>query len=202
MKTHIVCGSHRANSQGMKVAKYVAAQIEKKGGQASITDLHHNTLPLWDEGMWNDDPKWAPIWGPIEAKLKEADSLIFVTPEYDGMSPAAMKNFFLFIAGGEDTVAHKPALIIAVSASRGGSYPVFELRGSSYKNAKQVYIPEHVLVQEAQKILNDGPSSGPADDYIRKRIDYTLDLLAEYEKCLKPLRASGKINYKDYPNGM
>jgi len=97
MKTHIVCGSHRSPSQGIKISKFIASQIEKRGGQATVTDLSHDSLPLWDEGMWSGDLKWKPLWSPIETKLRSADSLVIVTPEYAGMASAAIKNFFFVL---------------------------------------------------------------------------------------------------------
>ena len=200
MKTHIVSGSHRAQSQSSKVAKYLASEIEKRGGEATVTELFHNALPLWDEGMWSGDPKWKPIWSPIEAKLRQADSLIMVTPEYAGMASAAIKNLFLFCGG--DLIAHKPTLLVAVSAGQGGSYPIAEMRASSYKNSKQIYIPEHILVKDAEKVLNGETSTGPNEDYLRKRIAYALNLLELYESALKPVRASDVLNYKDFPFGM
>ena len=42
-------------------------------------------------------------------------------------------------------MAHKPGLIVTVSAGLGGSYPVTELRISSHKNTRLCYIPDHVL---------------------------------------------------------
>jgi hypothetical protein len=68
MNTHIVSGSHRSPSQSAKIAHFLAARIEATGGRASVTELAHNALPLWDEGMWSGDPKWTPIWSPIEAR--------------------------------------------------------------------------------------------------------------------------------------
>lgn len=200
MKTHIVSGSHRSPSQGIKVARYLASLVGKKGGQATITDLSHNSLPQWDEGMWNDDPKWKPIWGPIADQLRAADSLIIVSPEYHGMSPAALKNFFLFCTG--NLVADKPALLVGVSAGMGGSYPIAELRSSSYKNSRICYLPEHLIVRHAEKVLNDDAPASPEDEYLRKRAAWAVDLLEQYERALKPMRESGKINYKDFPNGM
>jgi len=55
------------------------------------------------------------------------------------MAPAGLKNFFLY--AGNTALAHKPAYLVGISASRGGSYPIAELRMSSYKNSYLCYIP-------------------------------------------------------------
>lgn len=204
LNTHIVSASHRNPSQSAKVAHYLKNRILAQGGLAQVTELAHNALPLWDEGMWSGDPKWKPVWGPIEAKLRAADSLVVVVPEYAGMAAAAAKNFFLFCSG--DLIAHKPTLLVGVSASQGGSYPISEMRASSYKNSRQVYIPDHLIIKEAEHVLNDSLATDEHhrrnDEYLRKRIDFTLGVLSKYEKALKPIRESGMVNLKDYPFGM
>ena len=67
------------------------------------------------------------------------------------MAPAGLKNFFL-LAGS--TLAHKPAMIVGVSSGRGGRYPIAELRSSSYKNTKVVYVPDHLYIDKCEDMLN------------------------------------------------
>ena len=98
-----------------------------------------------------------------------------------------------------------PGLIVAVSASRGGSYPVAELRMSGTKNNRLCWIPEHVIIQHAEQNLNtpDGsPDIGKEDAMQRKRLRYALRLLAEYGQALKLVRASGAVDHKTFPSGM
>ena len=52
-------------------------------------------------------------------------------------------------------LGHKPALIVTVSSADGGAYPVAELRMSSYKNNRICYLPEHVILRNVERILND-----------------------------------------------
>jgi azobenzene reductase len=200
MNTHIISGSHRSPSQSAKVSHFLASRIRARGGKAGVTELALNALPLWDEGMWNEDPKWKPIWNPIRDQLRAAQSLIVVVPEYAGMASAAIKNFFLFCSG--DLIAHKPTLLVGVSAGQGGSYPIAEMRASSYKNSRQLYIPDHLIIKEAEKVLNGDTATGSSDEYYRKRIEYSLSVLEKYESALQGVRESGVFNYKDYPNGM
>jgi NAD(P)H-dependent FMN reductase len=201
MKTQIISGSHRANSQSMRVAQYLKSCIEKKGGTGSITDLSHSKLPLWDEGVWAGEVSWKQVWGPIEAELKAADSLIVISPEYAGMASPALKNFFLFCGG--DLLAHKPALLVSVTTSlTNGAYPIQELRGSGYKNSHVLYLPEHLIVREVEHRFDGEAASSEADGYLRKRAGYCLDLLAQYEKALLQVRQSGVVNLQDYPFGM
>lgn len=163
-------------------------------------DLANNPLPLWDEGVWENEPRWTKLWGPIAQELQSCNGYVIVAPEWSGMVPAGLKNFFLFTSA--DIIGHKPALIVSISASRGGAYPVTELRQSSYKNTRLCYIPEHIIVRDCPKMfLGEEPQSDD-DAYIRNRLDYTLKLLNHYALALNSVRESGIIDHKAFPNGM
>lgn len=84
----------------------------------------------------------------------------------------------------------------------GGSYPNAELRMSSYKNTRIVYIPDHVIVRHVESILNSELPEGKDDEYIRARLNYTLNVLVEYAKALNAVRQSGVIDIKTYPFGL
>ncbi len=195
-----ISGSSRPNAQSKKVADYLAAAWSARdGATAEVTGLSGNPLPFWDESARNPSSELGARWKPFSERLKKADALAVVAPEWHGMAPAPLKNFFTYWTVHE--VGHKPALIVTVSAARGGSYPVDELRISGYKNSRVLYIPEHIIVRDAGNVLN-AEEAGPEDAYMRKRIAFALDLLSEYAKALQPLRASGLGVNKEFPNGM
>ena len=202
MKFFILSGSHRAEAQSLKVAKYAQSVLmrEHAGAETYLYSLSGNPLPLWDETTGG-----APdaLWDPISAQLKAADALVVVTPEWSGMVTPGVKNFLLNCTAGE--IGHKPGLIVTVSATRGGSYPVAELRMSSYKNNRLAWIPEHVICQHIEDNLNapDGTADLAKEDaYLRKRLRYALKVLEEYGKALKLVRASGVIDHKTFPSGL
>lgn len=200
MKFIIVSGSHRSNAQSDRVANYIAEELRAAHDDAAIVSLANNPLPLWDEGVWGDDPKWKSLWGPISKELRAADALVVVTPEWSGMVPPGLKNFFLLCSSGD--VGHKPALIVSISSGVGGSYPVTELRISSYKNTRILYIPEHVIIRNVEDLLHSGAAAGERDESTRSRISYGLKVLREYGSALKLVRESGVIDHKSFPFGM
>ncbi len=202
MKFFILSGSHRAEAQSLKVANYIKSVLtrEHAGAEVHLFSLSGNPLPLWDESTGG-----APdaLWDPISTELKAADALVVVSPEWSGMATPGVKNFLLNCTA--DEIGHKPALIVTVSASRGGSYPVAELRMSSYKNNRLAWIPEHVIVQHVGSNLNapDGTADlAKEDTLIRQRLHYALRLLEEYGKALRQVRASGVVDHKTFKSGM
>lgn len=198
----IIAGSHRQNSQSSKIGAYLATALKRLDGSATtdIIDLKGNPLPLWDESAWQQNSALAKQWLPYAERLQRCDAFCVISPEWAGMVPAGLKNFLIYC--GAQEVGHKPALIVAVSAGRGGSYPVNELRTSGYKNNKLLYLPEHIIVQNAPKVLNDGDAADKDDDYIRRRIDYALRQLQAYAAALQTVRASGVTGHPDFPFGM
>ena len=95
-------------------------------------------------------------------------------------------------------------MIVTVSSADGGSYPVAELRMSSYKNSRICYIPEHVIVRKVEQVLNEAASDNDAsaDAYFRERIEWALNILKEYAVALQQVRATGVTATEKFGNGM
>lgn len=204
MKITVICGSSRKKAQSLKVSRF----IERTLTDAEICDetwlyaLTGNPMPLWDESIWEADPQWQKHLTPVSEQLQASDGFVIVVPEWHGQAPAVLKNFFLMWGKGE--LAHKPALLVAVSSADGGAYPIAELRMSSYKNNRICYIPEQIIVRNVESVLNEDASQNnpDADSYFRERVVYALKVLAGYATALRPVRASGVTDLSTYRNGM
>jgi len=205
MKIGIICGSHRPDSQSGKVARYIEKALLTRGlcDATWLYDLGGNPLPLWDEGIWSGDEQWQQTLAPLSEELKSCDGFVVIAPEWHGMAPAGLKNFFLmWTAGGE--LAHKPALIVTVSTADGGSFPIAELRMSSYKNSRICYLPEHLIIRNVGTVFNDDPEQDnpSAQEYFEDRLTYCLEMLREYSLAFRQIRASGKTSLETYTSGM
>lgn len=202
MKIGIISGSHRQNSQSLRVAKWIEKRLSQMGitQRMSIIELATANLPLWDEGLWSGEERWKKIWGSYSQDLTTCDAFVVVAPEYGGMVPPALKNLFLLASNQE--FAHKPALIVGVSAGRSGTYPVAELRMSSYKNTRICYLPDHMILREVEGLFQADEPANKFETETRARLDYFLKVLAEYAKALAVVRASGVIDTKTFPNGL
>lgn len=202
MHIAIVVGSHRKDSQSSRVGAYIAKDLTRIDSSTTVDtiDLAGNPLPLWDESVWQGDGELGLLWKPYRDRMRKADGFVIISPEWAGMVPPGLKNLLLF--AGPKEVGHKPALIVAVSASRGGSYPVNELRTSGYKNSRLIYIPEHILVQDVADVLAGETPASDRDAWLRRRIEFADRILLEYAKALTPIRSSGLTEHADFPYGM
>lgn len=193
----LVAGSSRNNSQSGKVARAMRQRLIELGHtsheSSSVIDLGLAPLPLWpaeDTGPWN----------LYRQQLAAADALVIIAPEWNGMACPAIKNFFIYASKAE--LAHKPGLLVGVSSGIGGAYPIAELRASSYKNCRLCYLPEHLIVRQVEKVLNGPQAADEADERIRGRIDYALDVLVRYGHALQPVREATSFDNPAFANGM
>lgn len=141
MKLTIISGSQRPQSQSLNVANVLKQLAHSKFDDINIIDLHQLALPFWNEGVWNDGDEWQQ-WKPIAQQLSQSDAFIFITPEWHGMATPALKNFLLLTT--DEEIAHKPALLVSVSASINGVYPISELRMTGNKNNHVCFLPDHL----------------------------------------------------------
>jgi NAD(P)H-dependent FMN reductase len=203
MKFGIIAGSHRKDSQSERIAHYLATTLksQNQSHETYIYSLRGNPLPMWDESFLKDDPKWQETWAPVSKELNSSDAIILCAPEWGGLIPAGLRNIFHFCGFGTE-FADKPGLIVGISASRGGSYPIAELRSISSKNVRIVYIPDHIIVRNCKNVLLDTPATTDEDQYIRKRVDHTLKVLTLYAQAFKEIRSNSSVDLTAFKFGM
>lgn len=204
MKISIISGSHRASGQSGKMARVISKSLLALSdcSETYILDLADNPLPLWDDSIWAGDEAWQQRLTPIAEQLASSDALVVIVPEWHGMAPAGLKNFFLMWGNGE--LAHKPALLVGVSSGDGGAYPIAELRMSSYKNNRICFMPEHLIVRNVESVFNENAADNidKPQQYLDGRLDYCLKLLLSYGKAFKGIRSAEESSLAVYRNGM
>ena len=192
MNIIIFSGSNRKNSHSFRISNYLKDKLKLLNVNPEIIDLYKYKFPLWDEDVDNTSPKFKKLFVNYSNILKQSFGFVFVVPEWNGMVPPQVKNlFFIFSNKG---FAHKPGLIVSVSNTNGGAYPVAELRSFSYKNNRICWIPDHVIIRQ----VND--FNPKTDKRLDSRIEYSCKMLIEYAKALESVR---KItDFDNFQNGM
>ena len=198
MRIAIVSASPRKGSESARVARYLATRLEGRC-EAWVRDLGEAPIPMWEPGM-SGQPSWVNAWEPLARGLQESDALVLVAPEWNGMAPPAAKN--LLMACGHAEVAHKPGLIVGVSAGVSGTWPVAELRLTGAKNNRLCWIPDHLILRGVGGLFAGETPASPIDEQLRARVDATLGLLIAYAEALRGVRASGAADLARFPNGM
>ena len=126
MKITIVSGSTRANSQSLKVANWLQEHAGLLDLDATVVDLHAKKLPVFDLGETPSEHAES-----IVKQLEASDAFVLVSPEWNGMMSHAIVNLMHFVGA---SMAHKPVMLVGVSAGRNGHYPLMDMRTMGYKN--------------------------------------------------------------------
>ena len=192
MKIVIISGSNRRNSQSIRISNILFQKLSFLNINVSLVNLEKENFPFWQDDYDNLVSPHKKAFEKTSLLLKDAEGFIFVVPEWGGMVPSQVKNIFLLSSNNE--LAHKPGLIVSLSESMGGAYPIAELRSFSYKNTKICWIPEHVIIRKVKEFLPD------TDERLDSRLDYSCKMLVEYSKALKPVRNAADL--KTFKNGM
>lgn len=201
MKICIISGSHRNESQSRKVANWLKQKLEQKNSEAIVYDLNENPISLDINKVWEENSPENAAAKQWKEAMQEADGYIVVSPEWNGMASSAYKNAMHHVG---QAMAHKPALLVAVSSGRGGAFVVADLRLSSYKNSKVCYLPEHVIVRDVNNVLNGQTpdESNSSDAFYHERFDFAMSLLISYARALSAVRADETIDFEKFENGM
>lgn len=125
MKIAILIGSSRVGRQSHKIAFYLEKQIRQRGLYVDLIDLGKRTSIVPAEvsnpypGLWEEVQD-------LSERVQNADSLIFVTPEYHGSFSGVLKNT-LDNLGRE--FYRKPIGVVTVSSGKmGGLAAVAQLQ--------------------------------------------------------------------------
>lgn len=82
----VLVGSLRKDSINRKVAKALT-ELAPEGLKLSIVEI--GQLPLYNQDGDDDPP---PEWTAFRERIKGADAVLFIPPEYNRSVPSALKN--------------------------------------------------------------------------------------------------------------
>jgi NAD(P)H-dependent FMN reductase len=135
MVVAVLLGSVRTGRLGERVAKWVMAELTKRGHEAVLVDPLAIDLPLIDQ-MWKEIREDnSPETSEMRRKLKplaelyeRADGFAIVSAEYNHAAPPALLNLIDYFL---EEYFYKPSAIVSYSASPfGGVRAAEQLRGS------------------------------------------------------------------------
>ena len=127
----IISSSVRTGRNSHSVALYFKNYLEEnKLATVEILDLKEYTFPLFDERLrYQKDPSEAVV--DFAGKIRNADGVIIVAPEYNGGYPASLKNVIDLLS---DEWHRKPVAISTVSdGSFGGTQVITSLQFTLWK---------------------------------------------------------------------
>ncbi|NLV18953.1 MAG: NAD(P)H-dependent oxidoreductase [Bacteroidetes bacterium] len=151
LKIIIISSSVRINRKSHVVASYFENYLlENDLSDAEILDLKKYNFPLFNERLrFQESPSPATL--TFAEKVREADGVIIVTPEYNGGYPASLKNIIDLLT---DEWRHKPVAISTVSDGIfGGSQVITSLQFTLWK-MKALTVPAMFPVPRVDDLFN------------------------------------------------
>ena len=131
IKIAIISSSVRIDRNSHRVALYFKKYLEdNRLAEAEILDLKKYNFPLFEERL---SRQRSPATDVIDfsEKIKSADGVIIITPEYNGGYPASLKNIIDLLY---DEWHRKPVAISTVSDGNfGGTQVITSLQFSLWK---------------------------------------------------------------------
>ena len=144
----IILGTAREGRESEKVAKFVMTEAGKYGFETELIDVKDYASPA----TWSMKPD---IKEKISAKIKNADALIIVAPEYNHSYPGELK---IFMDNFYQEYFYKPIGICGVSSGfLGGARMVEQLRLVSIE-FHMIPIREALFFSSVKTIFNENGS--------------------------------------------
>lgn len=115
MKVVAIVGSLREASYNMMLAKFIQQRYVEKF-ELEILGLH-------DIPMYNQDQEANPIQAVVDfkAKVKSADAVLWVTPEYNSSIPGVLGNAIDWLSRVDKVMIGKPSFIMGASMGNLGT---------------------------------------------------------------------------------
>lgn len=183
-KIVIISASVREGRQSHKVALFFKNYLtEHKMAESEILDLKEYQFPVFHERLrFHVDPSAELV--QFAEKIKSADGVIIVTPEYNGGYPSSLKNIIDLLY---DEWHHKPIAISTVSDGVfGGSQVITSLQFILWKIRALVVTAMFPVPNIKETLNNEGIPANP--EAINKRAAAFLKELFWY------VEAKSKMN--------
>ena len=167
-KIAVFVGSLRKESFNLKTAK---ALMEVAPDSLSFEIIDIADLPFFNEDLEATPPN---EWVELRKKIRDADGLLFLTPEYNRSVPAVLKNAIDVGSRpyGENSWDGKPAGIVSVSIG-----PISGFGANHHLRQSLVFVNVHTMAQPEAYI---GDATTLFDDAGKLNNDSTREFLRNF----------------------
>jgi chromate reductase len=169
-KIAVLVGSLRKDSFSRKIARNIAA-LAPKGYEFEEIDI--SKVGFYNQDLDGHEPA---EWLDLRAKIKAADAVLFVTPEYNRSVPGVLKNAIDIASRpyGHNVFNGKPAAVVSNSPGNIGGF------GAHHHLRQSLAFLNTPILQQPEMYLS---SVGDwFDDNGKVKKDQTRDFLTSFAK--------------------
>ena len=180
----MILGSTRRERQSPKVARFVHARLNaKENVETEIIDLKELNLPIMEERLrFRNDPPSGLV--EFSERMKRADSIVIVTPEYNNGYPGVLKNALDYLL---PEYRRKPFGIVTVSAGGFGGINCLAQLRLVVLGMGAFPIPAAFPVSAVQNTFDD--DGNPKDAAYEKRVEGFITELLWFTEAITAQRA-------------
>jgi len=163
---YIISGTDRADSNSLKVSKYIQSLYRELNEEVEIIDLREIRGELVHGPHYGANQP-ASLQAEID-KVVKSDGLIVVCPEYNGSMPGILK-YYIDHMKFPDSFEFRPVCFVGLGFMFGGMRPVEHLQQVfGYRNA--FIYPQRVFLTNISKVLQNGAVVDPMmQDLLRQQ---------------------------------
>ncbi|WFN90222.1 NAD(P)H-dependent oxidoreductase [Arcanobacterium wilhelmae] len=170
VKVAVFVGSLRENSWNKKVANDLVSHLPE-GYEAEFIEI--GNVPFYNED-WDSEGNIPAEAAHLRTQAKEADALIFVTPEYNRSVPGMLKNALDVISRppSAQLLKGKPAFIATASTGQYGAFGANHILRQTlmFMDVPVVAQPE-VYLAKVDTLYIDGVLNQGTQDFLGKAIE-------------------------------
>jgi len=183
----ILYGSVREARQGIKAARFIDGQLQRRGHETTLVDAAELRLPLLDRMYKEYEKGQAPdVLERLARLYRAADAFVIVSGEYNHGIPPALKNMLDHFL---EEYFFRPSAIVCYSAGAfGGVRAAMQLR-MTLAELGMSSIPSLFPVPHVQDAFDvSGRANNPA---FEQRVGRFIAELEWYAEALKHARERG-----------
>ncbi|WP_413291548.1 NADPH-dependent FMN reductase [Bdellovibrio sp. HCB337] len=154
---YIISGTDRADSNSLKISRYIQSLYKESGEDVGLIDMRDIRGELSQGPHYGKDQP-ASLQAEID-KVVKSDGLIVVCPEYNGSMPGILK-YYIDHMKFPDSFEYRPVCFVGLGGMFGGMRPVEHLQQVfGYRNA--FIYPQRVFLMNVHKVVKDGALVDP-----------------------------------------
>lgn len=154
---YVISGTDRADSNTLKVSKYIQSLYKEAGEDVGLIDLREIRGELATGPHYGANQP-----GSLQSEISKvvmSDGLIVVCPEYNGSMPGILK-YYIDHMKFPDSFEFRPVAFVGLGGMFGGMRPVEHLQQVfGYRNA--FIYPQRVFLINVHKVMKDGVPVDP-----------------------------------------
>lgn len=163
MRVFALSGSLRTGSWNTKLLDVAVPLLRAKGVEVDVWNFRAANVPIYDPDT--SDANYPPALTDAKQRIRAADGLMIVSPEYNHSMPGALKNLIDFLSRPPKEQPFRGKLVAHLGATPGGFGTLYsQAVGRQVMNSLGAWsLPGHCVVSNAASAFtDDGQLKDPA----------------------------------------